>query len=244
MDSVSTFSAAFLVGLLGSSHCVAMCGGIVGMLSLSLPEPARHGLRLWGHVLNYNLGRILSYALAGALVASIGRGFALGADSEAVNKGIRLVSAAFLVLMGLYVSRWWPVLTRVETLGAGLWRRISPLSKRLLPLDRGYKSLAAGLLWGWLPCGLTYSALAWTVSAGSAVQGAWLMLGFGLGTLPAMLLTGAGAQRMQTLTRKPWLRQLAGLVLIFFGLWTGAQVFASHRHSAATEPSHEHHHSH
>lgn len=243
MPEATTFAAAFVIGLLGSSHCLAMCGGIVGALSLALPAAQRRGWPLFAYTLAYNGGRIASYVLAGALVGALGYSLTLGGQAQAVNTGLRLVAAVFLVLMGFYLAAWWPVLTHLERWGAGLWRAIRPWNQRLMPLDRPWKALAAGALWGWLPCGLTYSALGWSLAAGNPADGATLMLGFGLGTLPAMLALGTLAERLRDFTRRPATRQVAALLLIGLGLWTGAQALApEHQHGAARAHATEHQH--
>lgn len=235
MPETTHFAAAFLVGLLGSTHCLAMCGGIVGALSLALPERQRHGFSLFLYTFAYNLGRIASYSLAGALVGLLGMSLSLNGAAEQINLALRATAALFLILMGLYLSGWWPVLTHLERWGAGLWRRLSPLSKRLLPLDSVAKALAAGAVWGWLPCGLTYSALGWSLTAGSPGEGALLMAGFGLGTLPAMLALGTLAERLRRLTRLPATRIIAGLLLIGLGLWTALALFSpTHQHATPT----------
>lgn len=245
MPETTSFAAAIIVGFLGSSHCLAMCGGIVGALSMALPQHARSGLRLFGYTLAYNLGRITSYMLAGALIGALSQSLTLTGQIQAVAIGLRLVAAIFLVLMGLYLSGWWPVLTVLEKHGAKLWRHISPYSKRLLPLDTPLKAFSAGALWGWLPCGLTYSALGFSLSAGSASGGAWLMLGFGLGTLPAMLALGTFAERLRHFSQQRSTRLIAAGLLLALGLWTGAQALRPHGHHGAHPPSatsHEHSH--
>jgi sulfite exporter TauE/SafE len=124
----------------------------------------------------------------------------------------------FLVLMGLYLAGWWNALSRVERFGGLLWRRIEPLGRGLLPVRSVHQGFALGLLWGWLPCGLVYSALVWTVAAGGALQGASLMFAFGLGTLPNLLLMGVAAAQIQRWVRNPAIRAIAGALVILFGL--------------------------
>jgi hypothetical protein len=124
----------------------------------------------------------------------------------------------FLILMGLYLAGWWNTLSQVERAGAVLWRRIEPLGRGLLPVRSVRQGVLLGLLWGWLPCGLVYSALVWTVSAGGALEGALLMLAFGLGTLPNLLLMGAAAAQLGRWVRRPAVRSLAGILVILFGV--------------------------
>jgi hypothetical protein len=130
------------------------------------------------------------------------------------------VAGLFMVAMGLYIAGWWTGLGRLEQVGGLLWRRLEPFGRRLLPVRRPAQALALGALWGWLPCGLVYSALVWAVSSGGAAQGAALMLAFGLGTLPNLLLMGAAAGTVARLAQRPLVRQAAGGAVLLFGLWT------------------------
>jgi sulfite exporter TauE/SafE len=122
--------------------------------------------------------------------------------------------------MGLYLAGWWRGLAHVEKLGARWWRRIEPMGRRLLPVRRPRQALLVGALWGWLPCGLVYSVLIWSIATGSATQGALLMLSFGLGTLPNLLLMGLFANRVARTLRAPLVRGLAGSMVIGFGVYT------------------------
>ncbi len=206
--------AAFLVGLLGGVHCVGMCGGIVGAVSVGLPGQSR-----WPLLLGYNAGRIASYTLAGAVAGGLGLFFSGLLPVRHAQQALLAVAALFMILLGLYLGGWWPLLARLERLGGHLWKRIEPLGRGLLPVRRPGQALALGLLWGWLPCGLVYSVLIWSVSAGGAAQGALLMLAFGLGTLPNLLLMGAAAARLQGLVRRPGVRRAAGALILLFGLY-------------------------
>ena len=121
---------------------------------------------------------------------------------------------------GLYLAGWWSGLTRIESLGRGLWRHIQPMATRLLPVSSLPRALLLGALWGWLPCGLVYSTLIWSASQGSATDSALLMLAFGLGTWPVLLATGLAAERVSALLRKRSVRMAGGLLMTLFGIWT------------------------
>ena len=197
-----------VVGLLGAGHCVGMCGPIAVALSA--------GESRVGVLLGYNLGRIISYVIAG-LLAGMVSGF--GAQYLSLALPLRIVAALLLILMGLYISDWWRILARLEIYGQKLWRKLQPLSARLGPADNGYKALLLGMLWGWLPCGLVYSALGTALASGSLYAGAQIMFMFGLGTLPAMLIGGGLSSKLATLLQRRKLRQLSGLLLIAMGCW-------------------------
>jgi len=208
----SSFLALFLVGLLGGAHCVGMCGGIVGALAMG--APARCGL-----LLAYNAGRILSYAGAGAIAGALGEASIALAGQLPLRSLLYLLANLMLIALGLYLLGFSSALAFTERLGQKLWRHLQPLTRRYLPARGPLQAFPLGLLWGWLPCGLVYSALATALSSGSAAQGAGLMLAFGIGTLPNLLLAGLLAARLRAYTSRPALRMVAGLVVLGFGVW-------------------------
>jgi hypothetical protein len=220
--------SAFLVGLFGSLHCVGMCGGIVGALSLGRPDAGRGTSLLFS--LLYNAGRIASYALAGMLAGGLGAQLLDLADRATARLISASVTAAFMILLGLYLGGGWSALATLEKWGGWLWRRIEPLGRRLLPLRRPWQAFGAGLVWGWLPCGMVYSVLAWALASSGAARGAALMAAFGLGTLPMLLALGAAANRLNAVTRNPVARRLAGALLIGFGIYTLATAFTGAGH--------------
>ncbi|WP_104202725.1 sulfite exporter TauE/SafE family protein [Billgrantia saliphila] len=208
--------AAFVFGLLGGAHCIGMCGGIMSALTFAVPPSMRSPARLSGLLLGYNLGRIASYMSAGALVASLGTVIAL---SPAARLGLQLFAAVMLILMALYIANWWKGLLWVEALGRRLWRYLEPIGKRLMPVVKVPQAIGLGAVWGWLPCGLVYSMLAWSLAIADPLRGAALMGAFGLGTLPALLVTGFAARQLGTLIRHRATRTLAALSIIAFALW-------------------------
>lgn len=214
----ATYLSAFLVALLGGVHCVGMCGGIVGALTLGLPEAGGVRDRL-PYLLSYNAGRILSYTVAGALVGGIGALATNLVRLHAAQLVLQAFAALFMMILGLYVAGWWSGLVRIEQFGGRLiWRRLQPLGSRLLPVRSPGRAFQLGLLWGWLPCGLVYSVLIWSVAAGSAFHGALLMMSFGLGTLPMLLAMGTFAGVLSTWVRRQGVRQAAGVLIMGLGL--------------------------
>jgi sulfite exporter TauE/SafE len=214
MDSLL---ALFLVGLLGGTHCVGMCGGIVGALSMG-HTPGAPGASFPLH-LAYNFGRILSYTLAGAIVGALGSASLALAGQLPLRLALYVVANLMLIALGFYLMGITQALAFTERLGQNLWRRIQPLTRRFLPARSVAQALPLGMLWGWLPCGLVYSALATALAAGSAKQGALLMLAFGLGTLPNLLLAGLLLVRLRHLVQNPLVRRVAGLLVAAFGVW-------------------------
>jgi len=208
----SSYLALFLIGLLGGTHCIGMCGGIVGALSMG--SGSRQLLQL-----AYNFGRIVSYGAAGAIAGALGgAGLALSGQLP-LRIALFVAANLMLVALGLYLMGVTRALAFSERLGQRLWRRLQPLSKRFLPARTVAQAFPLGLLWGWLPCGLVYSALVTALTSGSAVRGAGLMLAFGVGTLPNLLLAGLLATRLNEYAAKPVVRITAGMLVLSFGLW-------------------------
>ena len=208
----SGFLALFLVGLLGGTHCVGMCGGIVGALSMGVP--AR-----WSMHLAYNGGRILSYAAAGSIAGALGAA-SMGLEGQVpVRLILYFVANLMLVALGLYLLGITRALAFTERAGQALWLRLQPLTRRFLPARSAAQAFPLGLLWGWLPCGLVYRALAMALTAGSAGRGALMMLAFGLGTLPNLLLAGMVLARLNEFVRRPLVRTFSGLLVLGFGIY-------------------------
>lgn len=206
--------SALILGLLGGGHCLGMCGGLMGALTLAIPAEQRaRRLRL---LVAYNIGRICSYGIAGMLIGLAG--WAVASSPAAMV--LRVIAALLLIAMGLYLAGWWSGLTRIEGLGRYLWRYLQPYASRLMPVSSVPRALLLGAIWGWLPCGLVYSTLLWAASQGSAVNSGLLMLAFGIGTWPVLLATGMAAERLTALLRKRGIRMAGGLLVILFGLWT------------------------
>ena len=231
--------AVFFVGLLGGVHCLGMCGSIVGVFTAQLPKPpiqlsprGRKGERLslrerigfnvgarWPFHLAYSSGRIGSYAVAGALAGSVGQAGLLLRDVVPIQHLLFALSSLMLIALGLYLAGIWGVVRHIEQAGRGLWQRIQPYTRRLLPVNTLPRALALGALWGWLPCGLVYSVLITSLASGSAPQGALIMLAFGLGTLPNLLAIGMFWERCRHWVQAPRVRLAAGLGVMGFGVY-------------------------
>ena len=206
--------AAFLTGLLGGAHCVGMCGGIVAAVSLQTG-----GRQPFAFHIAYSVGRIASYAVAGALAGLIGSAAFLSGALFPLQQGLYVLAQAVLILLGLYLAGLSRSVLVLERAGGGLWRRLQPLLARVMPIRSLSQALAAGALWGWLPCGLVYSVLIAALAAGGAGRGALLLLLFGLGTLPNLLLMGWAANALRELVRRPWVKLGAGLGVAALGVW-------------------------
>jgi sulfite exporter TauE/SafE len=234
----------FVVGLLGSVHCAGMCGGIVGALSVvqapgrtvAVPVRAASAARpALANVAAYNLGRIGSYMLAGALAGGVGQGAGALARLPALQAGGYWMANAMLALLGLYLMDAWRGLARLEQGGRLLWRHVQPMLRRLQPRPgAGFgpgRMLAAGVLWGWLPCGMVYSVLVTAMLSGTAGGGALVMLAFGLGTLPMLLGLGLAGARLRGLLRVRGVRLACGALVLGFGLLGLARAAGGLPHS-------------
>lgn len=211
--------SAFLLGLLGSGHCLGMCGGLSSALGLNTQpiSPLGSGKLLNLNILAYNLGRVISYSFAGLIVGSIG--FWLAKHLSGLNV-LRYLSGIMLILMGLYLGKWFNGIMYTEKLGKLLWPYLQPLSKKFIPIRSFKDAFIVGMVWGWLPCGLVYSALIWASLESNIFASTLIMLCFGLGTLPAMLATGIFAQQFNQFVRKPWFRNASACLMIMFGAWS------------------------
>ena len=212
------YLAVFLIGLLGGTHCVSMCGGIVGALTVQVQTPSGRN-RQWPIHLAYNLGRITTYTAIGAGLGALGSVGMLYDGVLPVQISLYVIANLMLVALGLYLTGFTRLLAPVERLGHHLWRRIQPFSRRFLPARSVKQALPLGLLWGFLPCGLVYSVLATALVTGSASRGGMLMLAFGLGTLPNLMLAGMLFKRFRDITRNGRVRFASGLLVLGFGVF-------------------------
>ena len=214
-----SFLAVFLTGLLGGAHCVGMCGGIVAAISL---QPG--GRQPFVFHLAYSAGRIAGYSAAGALAGLIGSAAFLSDTLYPVQLGLYFLAQVVLILLGLYLAGLNQSVLILERVGGGVWRRVQPLLARVMPIRSLPQALAAGALWGWLPCGLVYSVLVSALASGGAGRGATLLLLFGLGTLPNLLLMGWAATSLREWLRRVWVKRAAGLGVASMGVWGLTQL--------------------
>ena len=209
---------AFVVGLIGAGHCMGMCGGIASILSIGAKKSSPITPVL------YNFGRLLSYMVIGGLIGGAVSSLGQLSDFNAALAWLRLVAAMFMIVLALYIGKWWFGLLAFEKVGQRLWRYVSPIGQSLLPLKHPSHALPFGFVWGWLPCGLVYSMLTWAAVSGSWINGAGIMLAFGLGTLPAMLTVGFGAGFLKKLQQADLFRQCGAILILLYGLFTAYQA--------------------
>ncbi len=238
--------SALLMGFVGSTHCVAMCGGVVSVLSGGLVQLGRGGPHGGNTVprdiegqavtaLAYNSGRILAYAFAGAIAGGLGAVLGRISSFHSVELVLRLGAGMLMLGLGLYLAGAWARFAAIERVGLPVWRRIEPVARRFLPARSIGGAFVLGGLWGFMPCGLVYTALALSLGNTSAAGGAITMAAFGLGTLPTLLTMGVFASRVAAVLRFPWVRRVAGAVVIAFGL-----VHATAALGAMASPTSDH----
>lgn len=209
---------AFLIGLAGSAHCVGMCGP----LALALPGRNRGRLSIWLGSTLYNIGRILTYMLIGAIFGFAGRKlyFAGLQKWTAIIAGIVMILMVLLPMLFSRAGAWNGIFTRGANTLIGRFRKL---------FKSGNKAslIGIGLLNGLLPCGLVYVAVAGAIHTKSVGEGAIYMLAFGLGTFPMMMAVSlAGSMislRMRAFVNKiaPYVVMLLGVLFIVRGLALG-----------------------
>ncbi len=286
MNEAISYSAAFMIGLLGSPHCVGMCGGIASLLASSTaPQSGSTAANAPDHYIPvvergrepqlqnqayqftlislFQLGRISCYALLGALAGGlVGSMISAGSfvieDLSGVSKGLRVLASLMLIMVALSIAGWSRLGQIFESAGGKLWNKIQPLTTPLIPVDTPRKALTIGGLWGFLPCGLIYSALAWAAMSGSALQSALLMFCFGLGTVPAVLSISGLTGSLRLAMTKPLARRIFAVLLIVMAIapWligggghmqhdghstSGEMAPTSHSHMDMHSPTQQHH---
>ncbi|EWH12273.1 hypothetical protein DS2_01090 [Catenovulum agarivorans DS-2] len=200
--------SAFILGLMGAGHCIAMCGGLAIASGINS--------RL-SHALLYSFGRISSYALIGFLVGAAG--FWLTNSFKPLLYGLKIFSALLLILLALYIGKWSYQITKLEKVSAGLWRWLAPLAQRLIQDNSHFGRFCAGAVWGWLPCGLVYSVLTWAAASANPLKSAAIMFSFGLGTWPALLLSATISRQMHQFLNQKWVRSTLAITLIIFAFY-------------------------
>ena len=244
---MSDLMIAFSLGLLSAPHCIGMCGSIATALlissqrsrhantqpqqvrivtvggtqesaSVATPLGAIHDAFLFGS------GKLFAYVVLGASAGSLG--LVIGSLGPWPGVLLRSLSALLMIAIGFYVAGWWRGLARLEAFGARLWH---PALRRFGRIDMGSTAnkLFAGLLWGFLPCGIVYSVLGLALASGDIGKAAAMMASFGLGTMPFVLSTGGLMLVVGKALAQPLVKRSAGAAMILLGLVTGYLVLGA-----------------
>lgn len=238
---LSSLAAAALLAGTGGLHCAAMCGGIASALTFSIPSDKRQGKKLWVWQLLYGSGRVGTYVLLGAGAGALGDGLLRHLSSQHFHWPA-LLSATIMLLLAIQLLGKKSPLIHLEKVGTHVWRRIQPLLRGLMPVDHPVKALALGGLWGFMPCGLLYSALMLAAGSASAPTGALTMLVFGIITIPPVASAGVFAGKLRHL-REGVGRPVALVLTLLVAALFFYQALGGHHdeHHADHEPVHETH---
>ena len=179
---------------------------------------AVQGWRRTGSHACYALGRVGSYALLGAFVGGVGHAMA-AALPHGFEAGLRWAVGILLIAIGIALAGFGR-LHGIERLGFAAWRRLAPLSRKLMALPAPLRVLGLGALWGFLPCGLVYGAAGVAAVTGTAASGAIFMTAFGVGTMPAVLSMGVFASGVWAGLERWNLRRVSAYAVMLCGVWT------------------------
>jgi uncharacterized protein len=222
MTTIATsLAGGFVLGFAGSFHCACMCGSIASG-ALFILNPRTYAERISSLFLLQG-GRIATYAIAGAAMAGIAE-LTLGPGTTALTfRLLQWLSAAVLMWAGLSMAGLVPAIALPQTLGG-----LTTLSNRALASVRNYPTVApvsAGMVWGMTPCPMVYAALIPAMLTGSPAAGATWMLGFGLGTLPAVVGAALGVSALRDIRNSKFAQVIAGLAVAVFGLFSATRAF-------------------
>ena len=202
----------FTTGLLGAGHCIGMCGGLVGALSLS--ATGRRGG--WSFHILYNAGRLVTYTLIGAMVGWLGSALAYTDRFHTITRTLLVASDLFIILVGFGTAGLFAGLSIARLDFPGPLRAMTKAVQRLRQLPPALAALPLGLLFGFLPCGYLYAVAITAAQSADVTTGALMLLAFGIGTVPALLLFGTATQWLGTRARL-WMLRLAGLLVAGMG---------------------------
>ena len=207
--------AALLLGVFGSAHCFSMCGPIAGAVSCT---GCARGKASWRNALRASFGRIATYAVLGAIAGGLGHVLVAILPGSGFRVAVRLLAAVAIVIAGLSLLGFmWPS-SQLERAGSGLFRLVGPRFRDALKRGAVARPWSLGFMWGLLPCGLVYSALALAVDSGNALAGGLTMLVFGAATIPAPLVVGVLLQGSGSSKAHAMFRHVGGIAAVLLGL--------------------------
>jgi hypothetical protein len=221
MNVETALLTGLLAGLFGSTHCLGMCGGIVGLLHAQLPA-GRDGLAVGFHI-----GRVASYLAIGLLATGIGM-LPAAVVPQAAGQVMRWALGAIIVLMAVYIALPGRFRDVAGQIAAPMTRRMMPIFSKFLPVKSLDNAVGLGLLWGLLPCGLLYTVVASAVMLADPAATAALIVAFGVGTVPLLLGGGLVMLRFRSAVNRPGLRWLAAGLLAATGVLVAAGPWLAH----------------
>jgi len=198
-----------------------MCGSIIGTLSLSLkPEIRANKPKMIAFIFSYNFGRIFSYMLAGLIIGLLESILTLPLGEEHGHRFLEIISALIITGAGFYIAGWFPNFAYIEKTGSRFWKTIEPYGRKLIPVATLPQAFMFGMVWGWIPCGLVYTALALAATSGDITTSILIMLAFGLGTLPAVASTGIVSTFISHINSLQTAKQVVGMLLVFVAIFS------------------------
>ncbi|SHI69718.1 hypothetical protein SAMN02745165_00590 [Malonomonas rubra DSM 5091] len=201
----------FITGLLASAHCLGMCGGLISALSLT-ENGRRCGLPCQ---LMFNLGRVTTYSLLGLFVGWLGSALTIQNELYNITQLLQIGCDIFIILIGLGSAGLFSTfnfsLLKTGALQLDLEKKADKLKGLPLPLA----ALGIGLLFGLMPCGMLYAMLLTAAQSADTATGMLMMLAFGLGTFPALLLLGQTSNWLKRLGNRPL--KAAGIMVALIG---------------------------
>lgn len=232
MSFLATPMSAFLMGLMGAGHCALMCGGLVGIASFGGhgSETSRGSRPPIGAIVASCAGRIVSYSVAGAVAGAVGGGLTSIVAVDGLPWMMRVLAGALMIMVGLNLAGIRRATVPIAWLGHFLWRRLSTPVLRNLSVRPSFQPLVFGFVWGWLPCGLVYAAMALAGTSGSAAAGGMTMTAFGLGTVPTFLALGWTGTLAVRFAYSKWVRVSAAMAMLALGsfqMTTAGRAFLS-----------------
>ncbi len=219
------FALIFSFGLLGSLHCVQMCGPLVLAYSLPLAGAGTRSSLIPAH-LAYNAGRILTYMFLGCLAGAAGKALGLVGKLAGVEDTAAMVAGVLLVVTGLSFSGFLPISNLLPPASNRYIGRISKAAAGLFQSPSRRSKFMLGLCLGFLPCGFLYAGLLKAIETGSLLAGAATMLAFGLGTSGAMVATGLLSSFITAPLRRwsHWIGAMGMILLGFLLIYRGVMA--------------------
>lgn len=201
------------MGISGAGHCVAMCGSLTMAVGFAIPKSK--SFLLYNVVISS--GRICGYVTVGLLVNLLGQ--SMVRLSGGLIFHLSLMSSLLMFGVALHILKINHWVLQTERLGKSIDRFLQPLKKRLLPVDSVGKAFSYGALWGFLPCGLVYTALTFALISPSSFEAGLVMLCFGLGTLPTLVLFGSFSHRLRDILNRYFVRLLMGILVLILAVF-------------------------
>ncbi len=208
MDTSLIYSSALMLGLIGSFHCAGMCGSIA--ISLPLKKSSWTAMTLSSTL--YNIGRAITYALIGLVFGLLGQGLYFGGLQQWISVIMGTLMILSIIFPALFKNRF-----NLETLSFKFVGKIQLKLRKLFRQQNFLSLFVIGLLNGLLPCGLVYMALAGAIATGNALNGAFFMFIFGLGTLPMLFTLSVFGNIIGSKIRLK-INKLTPIIVVFIGL--------------------------